>query len=279
MKLGTTPLPPNRRLFGKYRGIVVQVDEQSDNYPEQRQQRGRIRAVVPSLTGPYGVLPWALPCFPMAAGPSPSDARQDDEQGVFYVPRKGSLVWIEFEQGDPSKPVWTGCFFPARTGGTVGIPKLARGEKDGTEGVPQFSPSHSYTVGPTGAGADYVRVAASPSPADPNGTDYAAKYPHCMVFKTSSGHTIELDDTKGAARIRIRHRTGSQIQFRHDGSVKIYAAKELHLVAEDRIVLKAPEVKAGAGDQLSGVLTKNTQGFCMVTGLPMSATISTKVNT
>ena len=29
--------------------------------------------------------------------------------GVYMVPPIGAGVWVEFEQGDPDKPVWVGC--------------------------------------------------------------------------------------------------------------------------------------------------------------------------
>ncbi len=29
--------------------------------------------------------------------------------GAFFVPEIGANVWIEFEQGDPDYPIWTGC--------------------------------------------------------------------------------------------------------------------------------------------------------------------------
>ena len=32
---------------------------------------------------------------------------------MFTVPIIGSAVWIEFEQGDPDYPIWTGCFTAA----------------------------------------------------------------------------------------------------------------------------------------------------------------------
>jgi hypothetical protein len=31
--------------------------------------------------------------------------------GVYMVPPIGAGVWVEFEQGDPGKPIWSGCRF------------------------------------------------------------------------------------------------------------------------------------------------------------------------
>jgi hypothetical protein len=89
-------------FFGKYRGTVVNnVD------PEQR---GRIQAIVPAVSN---VVPtsWAMPCVPMAG----------KQQGTFMVPQMGAGVWIEFEGGDPDKPIWVGGFW----GITAEVPPLA----------------------------------------------------------------------------------------------------------------------------------------------------------
>ena len=88
--------------FGKYRGTVVQnVDPQ---------QMGRIQALVPSVTN---IIPttWAMPCVPFTG----------KQSGVFVVPAVGSAVWIEYEQGDPDYPIWTGGFW----GSAAEVPAVA----------------------------------------------------------------------------------------------------------------------------------------------------------
>lgn len=80
------------RLLGKYRGIVV------DNADPKR--LGRIRARVPDAMGD-NVTGWALPCAPFGG----------KSVGLFMIPPTDALVWIEFEQGDPDYPIWTGCFW------------------------------------------------------------------------------------------------------------------------------------------------------------------------
>src|SRR5580704_12541065 len=89
-----TPQPGSNlaRYFGKYRGTVIENID-----PEQI---GRIIAMVPDV---LGIAPssWAMPCVP-AAG---------IQAGIFVVPPIGSGVWVEFEQGDPDYPIWTGGFW------------------------------------------------------------------------------------------------------------------------------------------------------------------------
>lgn len=77
--------------FGKYRGTV------SDN--EDPTNRGRIKVKVPAVLGDLEV--WAMPCVPYAG----------DGVGFYSLPPEGSGVWVEFEAGDPSYAIWTGCFW------------------------------------------------------------------------------------------------------------------------------------------------------------------------
>jgi len=77
------------RFYGKYRGKVVDVND-----PDKL---GRITAEVPEILQ-QETSPWALPAVPFA-GPS---------HGLVLIPEKGDGVWIEFEAGDPSRPIWTG---------------------------------------------------------------------------------------------------------------------------------------------------------------------------
>ncbi|HXO43188.1 MAG TPA: phage baseplate assembly protein V, partial [Thermoanaerobaculia bacterium] len=83
--------PHGLRFLGKYRGTV------SDNVDPLA--LGRILAVVPALPGM--VINWANPCVPYA-GPL---------AGLFALPPITANVWIEFEAGDPSFPIWSGCFW------------------------------------------------------------------------------------------------------------------------------------------------------------------------
>jgi len=82
------------RFFGKYRGTVM------NNFDPLN--RGRIQALVPAVLGeiPSG---WALPCAPYAGM----------NAGFFSVPPVGAGVWIEFEGGDVSLPVWSGAWWAA----------------------------------------------------------------------------------------------------------------------------------------------------------------------
>lgn len=50
-------------------------------------------------------------------------------------------------------------------------------------------------------------------------TAYNPTYPYNKVYESESGHLIEIDDTDGAERIHIYHRTGTFFEIHPDGSV------------------------------------------------------------
>lgn len=81
------------RYYGKYRGHVTDNNDPGD--------LGRIKATVPRVLG-VEETGWALPAF-IYGGAS--------EQGFFAVPDVGAGVWVEFEGGDLSYPIWTGTWY------------------------------------------------------------------------------------------------------------------------------------------------------------------------
>jgi hypothetical protein len=78
------------RFYGKYRGIVTSVDPATM----------RIKALVPAVLGDTET-GWCMPCVPYA-GP---------KTGFAFLPAEESGVWIEFEGGDVSYPIWVGGYW------------------------------------------------------------------------------------------------------------------------------------------------------------------------
>lgn len=75
------------KFFGLYRGrVVANIDPM---------KRGRIAIACPEVRS---ASVWAVPCFPITAGPA--------EQVV--APPIDSIVWLQFEAGDPDRAVWIG---------------------------------------------------------------------------------------------------------------------------------------------------------------------------
>lgn len=98
------------RYFGKYRGIVTDNDDPTN--------RGRIKVRVPAVLGDQEV--WAMPCVPYTG----------DGMGTYMIPEPDSGgIWLEFEGGDPSYPIWVGSFWadgqlPKNENGSQASPPL-----------------------------------------------------------------------------------------------------------------------------------------------------------
>ena len=79
--------------FGKYRGMVKTVGSDAD--------LGYITAIVPEIYGDTEESPWAAPAVPFAGA----------SHGLAAFPEVDDGVWIEFEAGDISRPIWTGFWW------------------------------------------------------------------------------------------------------------------------------------------------------------------------
>jgi len=78
------------RYYGKYRGTVVSNREDP--------ARGLLLVSVPAVHDD-----------PVVAWPSvPYAGRQ---QGFYALPPEQGQCWVEYEAGDPSHPIWSGCFW------------------------------------------------------------------------------------------------------------------------------------------------------------------------
>src|SRR5688500_11667280 len=73
-------------------------------------QMGRLLVIVPDVA--LSPSTWAMPCFPVSG----------IQAGAWMLPNIGTGVWVEFEQGDPDHPIWTGCWY----GSAAEVPALVR---------------------------------------------------------------------------------------------------------------------------------------------------------
>jgi uncharacterized protein involved in type VI secretion and phage assembly len=91
------------RFYGKYRGTVTDVDEDTL----------RLKAKVPAVLGETAT-GWCMPCVPYAG----------KQVGFAFLPEVGAGVWIEFEGGDVSYPIWVGCYWRSGEKPSDAAPKV-----------------------------------------------------------------------------------------------------------------------------------------------------------
>jgi uncharacterized protein involved in type VI secretion and phage assembly len=90
------------KYYGIYRATVVNNIDPLNI--------GRIMATVTDVGGPTPSTP-AMPMVSIAG----------KQMGTFMVPQIGAGVWLQFEAGDPDRPVWTGGWW----GNAAEVPALA----------------------------------------------------------------------------------------------------------------------------------------------------------
>lgn len=94
-------------FYGNYRGVVV------DNRDPQK--LGRVKLKVPQIASDNKVEYWAWP----KGQPAGADF------GDFVIPPKGSPVWVEFENGDPRRPIYSGGHWGKSYGATPEESRMA----------------------------------------------------------------------------------------------------------------------------------------------------------
>ncbi len=139
-----------QRYYGKYRGFVTSN--------EDPMREGRLLVQVGDVAG---VIPttWATPCFP-ATG---------IQMGAYLLPQVGAGVWVEFEQGDPDKPIWSGCWYH----NGAELPALAQ--------VPPPPGGSNFVI--QTAGQNTLMLSDVPGPAGG------------ILLKSSTGATIAINET------------------------------------------------------------------------------------
>jgi hypothetical protein len=85
------------RFFGKYRAIVTDVVTDTG---KEREQMGYITVQIPEIYFDC-TIPLVKPCVSFAG----------ERCGFFAFPKKEDRIWIEFEGGDQSRPIWSGFWW------------------------------------------------------------------------------------------------------------------------------------------------------------------------
>jgi hypothetical protein len=188
-------------------------------------------------------LPWAHPMIPLNDSASPQ-LKEGDYVVGFYFDGKDMQVPVIMGTlpGIPSAlPPASVGFSDPRTGAELSsAPKKPAalspmiGGVTITEGVAQRNPSslnestlsrlarnERISETPIAGKQSSISVAvptASPGTWSEPATPYAAVYPYNRVMETESGHILEFDDTPGAERVHIYHRSGTSEEIHPDGT-------------------------------------------------------------
>lgn len=149
-----------------------------------------------------------------------------------------------------------------------------RSDPDGIFPKPEYVGTTSVSNKATGAQEAHVYLGGSTEGMDFElKTEAPSQYPLNQVKETVSGHVIEYDDTAGRERIMLKHKTGSGVEMRADGtvilsstqnSIRITAADEKVIVEGDGEIVYNGNLKMKvAGDfdlEVGGNFTTSVAG-------------------
>lgn len=157
-------------------------------------------------------LPYAIPVHPI--------------DGSFKVPKINSVVVCDYFDEDEQELFYIG---------TLGL--LGKDKIEGFGIIDNPNPTSEYPFNPLVTGTNTISELSITSAAPANFTvpssGYAAVYPNNSVIETAGGHVIEIDDTTGNERIRIRHKSGSFRSTDKDGNTIEYAEGNLYLIGSE----------------------------------------------
>lgn len=100
---------------------------------------------------------------------------------------------------------------------------------------------------------------------------YDAVYPYNNVYESESGHVMEFDDTKGAERVHLYHRSGSYVEWAPNGdrSERIEKDKYTVVAGDEKVHIKGDVqlvVEGSVDITVKGNYTLNVDGDIIING-------------
>lgn len=209
------------KYYGKFRGLVVSNDD-----PEQL---GRVQLKVPSVLGDQ-TTSWALPCVPFGGS---------RDTGWFAVPEVGAQLWVEFEEGDLRRPIWTGTFWQKPDD----VPPDARKASASTRMLQ--TPSGHILQFDDEPDVERIRLhhrGGAELTIDENGTVAIKDQAGSVLTLDADAREVSLVDSHGNA-VALSS-SGIKIEDVHRNSIEL-APAGVKISAAAQIVLDAPVVMLG----------------------------------
>lgn len=232
---------------------------------------------------PTDMLPWAMPAYPI--------------NGVnTYAPKEGEMVFGFFADGESAQsPVMLGVF--------PSIPLKETNPQDAFVDGRSAAQLAAAPVKPSETKVNYPRKLDEPTTSRlaRNDSDfpseivtskktnklakvepdpyYAAQYPYNNVIETESGHAIEFDDTPGAERVHIYHRSGSYIEWAANGdrTERIQKDKYTVILGTDKVYIQGDvsvEIDGSVNMIVGGTVTASADSFNLTGDLNVTGDIT-----
>lgn len=218
----------NQFSFGDFVWFIGVVEEVLDPL-----QAGRVQVRIHGYHSqdknelPTESLPWAMVALPTTGSST---------QGIGFSPHgliKGASVFGYFTDGENAQLPMIMFSFHGMNNGTPDVDKLSRGEVV----QKQMDNAGTWSEKPSGA---------------------APEYPHNKVYRTTSGHIIEMDDTPGKERLHVYHKSGTYHEFHPDGTlVTKVVGEHNHIVQKDMKVHVHGNVQLNVDGNVTEIIKGN----------------------
>lgn len=202
-----------------YKGIV------EDNEDDKKLGRVKVRIIgkhtsknndTPAEKMKTDDLPWAMPVF--SSGSSCISGVCD-----FGVPVLNSVVVCGYFDSDEQDLFYIG------TMGLMGDKKI---DGFGVDNIKHPKTRYPYSELVENEEDKFENELTTNSLFSEPEVNHQAIYPHNKVIETESGHVIELDDSDGSERIRIRHKNGSFEEYHENGDNVQKITKDKYLISQ-----------------------------------------------
>ena len=193
---------------------------------------------------PIEDLPWAIPAFPIT---SPNISGISD----FGVPANGSTVICFFMDDEKQKPY----YFATIPSAPLAAPDYSKGFSDPDEVNPTTIGESQISKHAQGIETDIVIQKKGDLQGPEPATPYAPVYPNNRVIETKN-HLIELDDTPGAERVHVYHKSGTFTEVHPDGKrVKKTVSTDYEIIVGDKEVDVAGDVNINVAGKVNIIST------------------------
>lgn len=205
----------DEKRYGKFRATVI------DN--QDPEQRGRLKLQIPSVLADQES-DWALPCLPYGGL---------ENQGLFFIPDVNAQVWVEFEEGDISRPIWVGTFWQQKSD----TPEEAAKEEPTTRMI-RTSAGHVLQFDDE-EGEEQFRLY---HPAD---AEMIIDKHGCITLTDSSGAVLNMDAQSN--EIVVEDANGNILTMSSSGTKVVDANGNIIEMAAAGITAEAPKIVLKAG--------------------------------
>ena len=247
------------RYYSKYPAIVSDTADPSEE--------GRVKVLVQILGYDEPLSLWAVPSSPYAGA----------DRGMYFPPKKGDVVWVWFDHGDPTQPHYSGGWWlnPSRD--------TDEQNKPDSSYVPQEFKNGSANA-PTTRGIKTekgILLFEDDEGRDPR-VELATISPNGVGAEAAKNHRLILSDKPGEEQVRVVSALGHLLLFDDQNELIRMATPNGQVIlvddANQTMVLSNNQSSIELSDQQNAMLLDTQGRFALTTLQDIVMTTQAKID-